>query len=577
MSLYKKEGDNKMPKFSRNVVKVMANQYRNALHDTDSFMSDKMELRMNIFDYANNTENEDEKEEYRQMLMQDSFGISPEGQVDYDATKQFIQDLGSYSVDQNVNYVVNIKNRPSYIAGEGLHKMNRTEEYLSSVKAFATSDIIAKYNKNATEDKIITPGIVEDWYNEARKTAYDKLSRNRKNIIDDSANIQAKALQRINLSEEELKKKQEEAGKKYDKLLVSKMEEYLEENYAEIKESGVADDKEHEPEIVYKDEIRKEQEKGQFAYDPNKDLKADAEEIHQSVAEKKEPEADEKNMPDYNYININEMDDEYIFDDDKYNTDFYRVKLSFDKISDAEINYKKSKETGDVVEKDSLEEADKRFRFLIERAKTSGKQIIDTFQEMKNNIPLLESVDLYGFLNKQKSEFNNKFNYIENTKKEGHQDSSNYFKPVKNALNGVLDINYKNVKPTEAEVRDAVEKYNAFIEAADRYVNHYDWGIFNFLKSSEGNSRRNQIKDLKALAIQRREEFKWLGQEVLFFNEIDSTNDELKKRAEKGAREGMVIAADRQVKGKGRRGKTGRRKVSLPARAFVRARSHAYI
>ena len=48
---------------------------------------------------------------------------------------------------------------------------------------------------------------------------------------------------------------------------------------------------------------------------------------------------------------------------------------------------------------------------------------------------------------------------------------------------------------------------------------------------------------------------KWLGHELLFFNETDSTNDELKRRAGKGAKEGLIAIADRQTKGKGRRGR----------------------
>ncbi|MCR5747059.1 MAG: biotin--[acetyl-CoA-carboxylase] ligase [Lachnospiraceae bacterium] len=47
----------------------------------------------------------------------------------------------------------------------------------------------------------------------------------------------------------------------------------------------------------------------------------------------------------------------------------------------------------------------------------------------------------------------------------------------------------------------------------------------------------------------------WLGKELLFFDEIDSTNDELKRRAEAGAGEGLIAVADIQNKGKGRRGR----------------------
>lgn len=47
----------------------------------------------------------------------------------------------------------------------------------------------------------------------------------------------------------------------------------------------------------------------------------------------------------------------------------------------------------------------------------------------------------------------------------------------------------------------------------------------------------------------------WLGKELLFFKETDSTNDELKRRAAKGADEGLMAVADVQTKGKGRRGR----------------------
>lgn len=47
----------------------------------------------------------------------------------------------------------------------------------------------------------------------------------------------------------------------------------------------------------------------------------------------------------------------------------------------------------------------------------------------------------------------------------------------------------------------------------------------------------------------------WLGKELLFFKETDSTNDELKRRAARGAGEGLMAVADVQTKGKGRRGR----------------------
>ncbi len=48
----------------------------------------------------------------------------------------------------------------------------------------------------------------------------------------------------------------------------------------------------------------------------------------------------------------------------------------------------------------------------------------------------------------------------------------------------------------------------------------------------------------------------WLGRQTVFFDEIDSTNDEVRRRAQKGAEEGLLVAADCQTKGKGRRGRS---------------------
>ncbi|MCR4909585.1 MAG: biotin--[acetyl-CoA-carboxylase] ligase [Lachnospiraceae bacterium] len=47
----------------------------------------------------------------------------------------------------------------------------------------------------------------------------------------------------------------------------------------------------------------------------------------------------------------------------------------------------------------------------------------------------------------------------------------------------------------------------------------------------------------------------WLGKELLFFSEIDSTNEEIRRRSRKGAKEGLMAVADRQTDGRGRRGR----------------------
>lgn len=48
----------------------------------------------------------------------------------------------------------------------------------------------------------------------------------------------------------------------------------------------------------------------------------------------------------------------------------------------------------------------------------------------------------------------------------------------------------------------------------------------------------------------------WIGKEILYFDETDSTNTELKKAAEQNAEQGTLAVADYQSMGKGRRGRS---------------------
>ena len=50
-------------------------------------------------------------------------------------------------------------------------------------------------------------------------------------------------------------------------------------------------------------------------------------------------------------------------------------------------------------------------------------------------------------------------------------------------------------------------------------------------------------------------ETEWAGKEVLYFDEIDSTNNRAKELGEKDGTHGTLLVADRQVAGKGRRGR----------------------
>ncbi len=48
----------------------------------------------------------------------------------------------------------------------------------------------------------------------------------------------------------------------------------------------------------------------------------------------------------------------------------------------------------------------------------------------------------------------------------------------------------------------------------------------------------------------------WAGRPVLVFDSLDSTNNEVKRRAEEGAGQGLLVIADEQTAGRGRRGRT---------------------
>lgn len=47
-----------------------------------------------------------------------------------------------------------------------------------------------------------------------------------------------------------------------------------------------------------------------------------------------------------------------------------------------------------------------------------------------------------------------------------------------------------------------------------------------------------------------------IGEEILYFDELDSTNEEAKRRLQKKSSQGLVIVADKQTSGKGRLGRT---------------------
>lgn len=49
---------------------------------------------------------------------------------------------------------------------------------------------------------------------------------------------------------------------------------------------------------------------------------------------------------------------------------------------------------------------------------------------------------------------------------------------------------------------------------------------------------------------------KYIGKEIIYYEEVDSTQDEAKKMIESGIENGTIIIADNQTKGKGTKGRT---------------------
>lgn len=61
---------------------------------------------------------------------------------------------------------------------------------------------------------------------------------------------------------------------------------------------------------------------------------------------------------------------------------------------------------------------------------------------------------------------------------------------------------------------------------------------------------------ITAEEIGSRIDTKWIGREIRFYPEIDSTNNEGRRLAENGAPDGLLVVAEEQNRGKGRRGRS---------------------
>ena len=91
------------------------------------------------------------------------------------------------------------------------------------------------------------------------------------------------------------------------------------------------------------------------------------------------------------------------------------------------------------------------------------------------------------------------------------------------------------------------------------------WKVINQLKAEgyeiESVSRKGyrilaRPDKITAEEVRSRLNTKWAGNQIYFYESIDSTNNEARRLAENGALEGTLILAEEQNKGKGRRGRS---------------------
>lgn len=78
--------------------------------------------------------------------------------------------------------------------------------------------------------------------------------------------------------------------------------------------------------------------------------------------------------------------------------------------------------------------------------------------------------------------------------------------------------------------------------------------VFDF-STNLGYRLKESSSKLLPYEIKRGLETEYFGQEIHYYGEVDSTNNVAKKLAEKGAKEGSMVIAETQSRGRGRRGK----------------------
>lgn len=91
------------------------------------------------------------------------------------------------------------------------------------------------------------------------------------------------------------------------------------------------------------------------------------------------------------------------------------------------------------------------------------------------------------------------------------------------------------------------------------------WKVMNQLKeqgyeiesvSKKGYRLLNEPDVLSKNELESRMQTKWIGQTIYYFDETDSTNNDVRRFMSEGEKQGLLVVADKQTAGKGRRGRT---------------------
>lgn len=363
-----------------------------------------------------------------EALKQSAFPTNDNGELNYEAIRNFFIALGRNAVNSEIEYIRQIANNPETIKGDGYSKVTEHANFIANAKAWVEDDeIVSKfnagvedYNKKVKQSyKKVSPITAEEiqkWYEEGRNYNIGRLKGESKELYNKSKAIQENALKTLGITEDELKSEQQKAHESY----AAERDKQVRERYADLSKQAEA--------------------KAPVG-DQKKGLSADNTTTQKVFGDNK-PKAEPKEEPKAEPMAKREL------------TRTEKMLAVFS------ITAKKISA----------------HRLTENSAKKYAMAQIDKIKELEDT--------------------------MRDSKKEGHVDSKEYFEPLMKASADVRGIGVRNIS-----LEEAIGKYDNLIEKCDRYINKNSWGIFNFMKSTEGNERLRCARELKAQALEMKKSF----------------------------------------------------------------------